>query len=92
MWLPNNIIAEVDSVARIHYIDVSMCISWNKRRDVSELRLLTGWCWSAKDGRSYRQGFKTQTVAYRDAYYTLVRKEVAPIAHPRLRVVGRSVA
>jgi hypothetical protein len=93
MWLPNNIIADVDRVARIHYVDVGLCQQWNKHRRGGELRLLTGWCWTAKNGRDFRQGFKTQTVAYRDAYYALVRKEHTPvIARPRLRIVGESAA
>jgi hypothetical protein len=94
MWLPNNIIAEVGRVARIHYVDRAMCVRWNEHRKEGELRLLTGWCWTARNGRDYRQGFKTQTVAYRDAYYALVRQEhTPPIARPRLRVVSdRAVA
>ena len=95
MWIPNNIVAEVDRAARIHYVDRAMCVRWNEHRKPDELRLLTGWAWTAKDGRSFRQGFKTTTVAYRDAYYSLVRHEEAPpIARPRLRVVAsdRSVA
>jgi hypothetical protein len=94
MWLPANIIADVDHVARIHYVDVGMCQRWNEHRRGGELRLLTGWCWTSKDGREFRQGFKTQTICYRDAYYSLVKREGAPpIARPRLRVVSeRKVA
>jgi hypothetical protein len=94
MWLPNNITAEVERVARVHYVDRAMCVRWNEHRREGELRLLTGWCWTARNGHDYRQGFKTLTVAYRDAYYALVRKESAPpIARPRLRVVSeRAVA
>lgn len=73
MWLPQDIIASVDALARIHYIDAQMCKTWNTYRRAGELRLLTGWCWSAADGR-HRQGFKTKTVCYRDAYYTLVKR------------------
>ena len=92
MWLPTNIIAEVDALARIYYIGMDACVQWNKHRHADELRLLTGWCWSSRDGASYRQGFKTQTVCYRDAYYTLIRHEVAPISRPRLRILNRNVA
>ena len=92
MWLPNDITAEVERVARIHYVDRAMCVQWNEHRRDGELRLLTGWCWTARNGREFRQGFKTPTVAYRDAYYSLVRKVSAPtITRPRLRVVdGRA--
>lgn len=88
MWLPTDVISAVDAVARVHYVDVSMTARWNANRHESELRLLTGWCWTAKDGKSFRQGFKTMTIAYRDAWYSLVSKGSMPaIAAPRLRRV-----
>jgi hypothetical protein len=89
MWLPDNIIADVSRVARVFYINVHDCKAWNATRRDGELRMLTGWVWIARSGGAYRQGFKTQTVCYRDAYYDLVRQTVAPIAgRPRLRVVA----
>jgi hypothetical protein len=78
MWLPDAVIAEVNRVARIHYVDRLACVRWNSFREADELRLLTGWCWTARDRRSFRQGFKTQTVAYRDAWYELVKRDAAP--------------
>lgn len=90
MWLPNNIVTDVDHVARIYYINKVMCINWNANRQEGELRLLTGWCWVERGGRNYRQGFKTQTVAYRDAYYALIAKTNAPgiTVGVKLRKVG----
>ena len=90
MWLPNNVVADVDAVARIHYVNVADTQKWNSYRQENELRLLTGWCWTAKNGKSFRQGFKRQTVCYRDAWYELVKKQDAPLI-ARLRVV-RNVA
>jgi hypothetical protein len=88
MWLPNDILAEVDELATFRYIDLAETRRWNDHKRDGELRLLTGWCWEAKDGSGdHRQGFKTITVAYRDAYYSLVRKQLAPI---RLRVIARN--
>jgi hypothetical protein len=88
MWLPNQIIQSVDDAARIYYVNARMCLSWNQHRKDGELRLLTGWCWISKTNPSlFRQGFKTQTVAYRDAYYSLVRRESAPAVR-RLRAVA----
>jgi len=89
MWFSQDIITGVDRVARIHYVDKATCRLWNERRSPDELRLLTGWCWTAKSGRSYRQGFKTKSVCYRDAYYALVQQvEAPPLARPKLRVVA----
>jgi len=88
MWLPNDIIAEVERVARIHYVDKAATRLWNEHRREGELRLLTGWCWTARNGSDHRQGFKTRTVAYRDAWYALVQHRAAPaVTRPRLRVV-----
>ena len=95
MWLPTDIIAEVDKLVRIYYIDMHTTKQWNEHRHKDELRLLTGWCWASRNGRQHRQGFKTPTVAYRDAYYTLVAHETAPIPQanrPRLRVIERKSA
>ena len=88
MWLPNAVITDVQKVARIYYIDAAHTKSWNEHRREGELRLLTGWCWTTKDGRTYGQGFKTQTVAYRDAWYRLVAHASVPsLTQRRLRLV-----
>jgi hypothetical protein len=90
MWLPKDILVQVDDLATIRYIDLDETRMWNDHKRDGELRLLTGWCWEANDGSGdHRQGFKTITVAYRDAYYTLVRKQLAPI---RLRVARNKAA
>lgn len=78
MWLPNDIVRKIDQIARFRYINKRECEVWNAHRRVGELRLLTGWEWIAKDGSAHCQGLKTITVAYRNAYYALVRKEDAP--------------
>jgi len=87
-WLPNDVIEQVNNVARIYYIDVTMCATWNKQRGRDELRLLTGWVWQSKyDGR-YQMGLKTYTVTVRDAYYTLIAKQSAPgLSRARMRLV-----
>lgn len=93
MWLPKRVCAEVEARARIIYIDSAATARWNKYRRDGELRLLTGWAWIAKNGRDARQGFKTRTVAYRDAYYALISNEAAPDFHrPRVRVISNKNA
>jgi len=92
MWLPNNIVADVERVASIRYLDRDTCKNWNEHRRAGELRLLTGWCWTSKTGRQHQLGLKTMTAAYRDAWYVLVAKEAAPGVRPRLRVVSRKAA
>jgi hypothetical protein len=88
MWLKNDVLADVDRVCRIHYVNVLDCKQWNEHRRENEIRLMTGWCWIARNGSAYRHGFKTYSICARDAYYALVQKTEAPIAgRPRLRVV-----
>jgi hypothetical protein len=92
MWLPNDVIASVDHVATIRYINMAECRLWNDNRHDGELRLLTGWIWVSKDGQSHRQGFKTITIAYRDAWYSLVKKTSSPvISQPVVMKVKRRV-
>lgn len=76
--MPADIVAEVDRIAVISYVNVGATHAWNAQRREGELRLLTGWAWVTRRGGVSRQGFKTRTVAYRDAYYALVRDQDAP--------------
>ena len=93
MWLPNDVVAAVDRVARVHYIDRAACVRWNSVRRDGELRLLTGWCWTAKSGSHHRLGLKTKTVCYRDAWYELVHAQhAAAPGLPRRRHELRAVA
>jgi hypothetical protein len=88
MWFPNKIIQEVDAVARVHYVGVAHTRLWNEHKRDGELRLLTGWCWTAKDNSNHRQGYKTLSAAYRDAWYVLVQQTEAPVVRrQRLRVM-----
>lgn len=83
MWLPDHVVAQVERVAHVYYVGVADTKRWNQHRKHDELRLLTGWAWAAKSGGAFRQGFKTMTVAYRDAWYSLVSNSVAPTISPR---------
>jgi hypothetical protein len=89
MWIPTNVLDAVNDVARIGYVDGSLCRRWNQQRREGELRLMTGWYWESRTARKFRQGFKTRSVAYRDCWYELVQQTSAPsfTRGPRLRVV-----
>ena len=86
-WIPLDVVEDVQRVARVEYTDMNATKNWNEHRRDGELRLLTGWGWTAKSGRQFRQGFKSETVCYRDAWYELVQKSSAPPV-ARLRVVA----
>jgi hypothetical protein len=89
MRFKDAVYAEVDDVATIDYVDMLQCQRWNEHRKADELRMLTGWRWTAKDGSNSRQGYKTMTVAYRECHYVLVQGMEAPSIR-RLRLVKRA--
>lgn len=81
---------EIDRVARVFYIDRALAKGWNEHhRGADDLRLLTGWVWKERRGIRSRSGFKTQSVALRDAYYVLLRgkEQPADVSRPRLVVI-----
>lgn len=85
-WIPGEALNAVEEAVRVWYVDRDMCQRWNSTRREGELRLLTGWCWIEKrSGGQYRHGFKTKTVALRDAYYTVVAERLAPRPAANLR-------
>jgi hypothetical protein len=93
MWIRSEIVTQVQEVARIFYVDVGMATKWNEQRKEGELRMMTGWCWSAKKGGRERTGIKSITTAYIDAYYALVVEAAPPrITIPRLRVAADNTA
>lgn len=79
MWIPQSIVDEVDYVASVYYVDFEYAQRWNTYRKDNELRMLSGWAWVSKHGAQYRYGFKSKTVAYRDAWYTMVKKSRSPM-------------
>ena len=87
MLFAQEIINAVNAVARIDYVDSTLARRWNQQRGENELRLFTGWYWEHKTERRFRQGFKTKSVAYRDAWYELVMETSAPMWRTRPRVV-----
>ncbi len=89
MRFKDSVYAEVDDVAHIDYVNMEHCRRWNEHRKADELRMLTGWRWTAKDGSNSRQGYKTMTVCYRECHYVLVKGEEAPSIR-RLRLVRRA--
>jgi hypothetical protein len=88
MWIKASIVEDVNKVARVWFIDWTMAQVWNAKRREGELRMMTGWVWTSRDGSQERVAFRTITAAYIDAHYTLVARAAAPrISRPRLRVV-----
>jgi hypothetical protein len=90
MWIANSIVAEVEDVVTIRYITLAECALWNEHRKPGELRLFTGWSWTARGIGEHQQGLKTYSAAVRDAYYRVVKQGVTPAMRRRrhLRAVA----
>lgn len=91
-FFAQGIVEQVEAVARLRYIARDDVKLWNENRRDGELRLLSGWMWTAKDGSAHQQGLKTYSAAVRDAYYVLVQHTAVPTITtrraPRLRAVA----
>jgi hypothetical protein len=79
-YFTNDLIEEIEEVVRVYYADVNFVQRWNATREPGVLRMLTGYAWIERGGeRRVRCGFKTKSVALRDAYYTILNDlDVAP--------------
>lgn len=90
------LVEEIEARVSVWYVDQARCMTWNASRPDGALRLLTGFCWIEKTGqRRVRGGFKSRSVALRDAYYTILQGlETAPglETRPRLTVAKRKAA
>jgi hypothetical protein len=78
MWIPNEYIEQVEDLVTIDYLDHARCALWNEHRRPGEMRLFTGWCWTAKTGNEHQQGLKTYSACVRDAYYSFVLRTNSP--------------
>jgi hypothetical protein len=90
-FFSDDIVQQVEAVARIKYLGREEVRLWNENKRDGELRLLSGYMWTAKDGSAHQQGLKTYSAALRDAWYVLVHKRAVPSATQRrakLRVVA----
>lgn len=78
-FFTHDIIDQVEAVAKIRYMGRDDIKLWNENRRGGELRLLSGWMWTAKDGSGrYQQGLNTFSAAIRDAYYAMIENKAAP--------------
>lgn len=72
MWLPDSVLSDVRALdARIFYLSYSACRRWAEHRDKGEPLVFSGWYWSL--GKREAGPFKSQSAAWRDAWYQLGR-------------------
>jgi hypothetical protein len=86
MWIPDKIVELVDAQAVVRYVGRDEANLWNRHRRPGELSLFCGWSWFARTGSRNQRGLKSQSAAYRDAYYTLVASQPK---RPSLKLVAQ---
>ncbi len=79
-YYADELVTKIEERVNIYYVDQQRVRKYNAARPEGALRLLTGWCWIERGGQKrVRSGFKTRSVALRDAYYSvLLGLEIAP--------------
>lgn len=78
MWLPNALIKDVgETGARVFYVSYAACRRWAADRDPGEPLVFSGWYWSL--GTREAGPFKSQSAAWRDAWYRLSRRKAPPV-------------
>jgi hypothetical protein len=72
MWLSAALLDDVRALdARVFYLSYAACRRWAENRDKGEPLVFSGWYW-ANDKREAGP-FKSQSAAWRDAWYQLGR-------------------
>ena len=80
MWLPQKIIQAVtDTVDEVFYVSFQTAKVFNEGRERGTPMVFSGWYWA----RGTQEGgpFKSQSSAYRDAWYELISNARAPALH-----------
>src|SRR5580765_3370776 len=84
MWLPNSVIAAVDeAVDEVFLINYQTTKIFNENREPGTPLVFSGWYWAK--GRLEGGPFRSQSSAYRDAWYRFVSRQKAPMLHETAR-------
>jgi hypothetical protein len=80
MWLPRSVINAVDAaVDEVFYVSYQTTRVFNESRAKGTPLVFSGWYWAK--GRREGGPFKSQSSAYRDAWYALVAIARPPAIH-----------
>jgi hypothetical protein len=72
MWLSNSLLDEARALeVRVFYLSYAACRRWAEHRDKGEPLVFSGWYWT--HGKREAGPFKSQSAAWRDAWYLLGR-------------------
>lgn len=85
MWLPNSVISAVrETVDEVFYVSYETTRTFNQDRAPGTPLVFSGWYWA----KGSREGgpFRSQSSAYRDAWYKLVAREKAPVLYATAKV------
>ena len=80
MWLPDKVIASVnDGVDEVFYLLYATTKIFNEQRPPGTPLVFSSWYWAK--GTREAGPFKSQSSAYRDAWYRLCSRQRAPLLH-----------
>lgn len=84
MWLPRSVINDVhETVDEVFYVNYQTTKVFNESRTPGVPLVFSGWYWA----KGPREGgpFKSQSAAYRDAWYRLCSRTKMPLVHETAR-------
>lgn len=77
MWLPNHLLTDAkEGGVRVFYVSYAATRAWAVERPKGEPLVFSGWYWAR--GREECGPFKSQSAAWRDAWYRAIRKQTPP--------------
>jgi hypothetical protein len=80
VWLSNQLVTDVLKVVdEVFFVPYAATKGFNETRDTGEPIVFSGWYWAK--GALEGGPFRSQSSAYRDAWFRLVAKRVPPRLH-----------
>lgn len=92
MWLSAAVLHDASETgARVFYVSYAATRRWAETREPGEPLVFSGWYWTL--GAREAGPFKSQSAAWRDAWYRLARRKAPPViaAQNELFENGRAV-
>jgi hypothetical protein len=82
MWLPRALTdAVTEAGIKVFYVSYAATRRWAVERDKGEPLIFSGWYWGL--GPRESGPFKSQSSAYRDAWFRVVRRHAPPVIRAR---------
>lgn len=77
MWLPDRLLTDArEGGVRVFHVSYAATRVWAAERPKGEPLVFSGWYWAR--GREECGPFRSQSAAWRDAWYRAIRKQTPP--------------